>query len=108
MNGALRDPRPSRRLLFSITIVNTVPAHRGCAVAAAGSTRQAASVLPVLLGVQPAVASEPRMPISVCSFMPTENLVSDGVSGKHKLRAQRADPAREFLVRWNREESINQ
>jgi hypothetical protein len=37
--------------------------------------------------------------------MSSENLISDGVAGKHKVRAQRADPAQELLARSNREES---
>src|SRR5215468_4193406 len=69
MNGAAPEPRISGRLLFSITMVNTVPDHRGCAVAAVGSTRHAASVLPELLGVQPAATREPRTPIINCDFI---------------------------------------
>jgi hypothetical protein len=40
--------------------------------------------------------------------MPTENLVSDGVSGKHKLPHSVRSGAQGFLVRWNRGESMNQ
>src|ERR1041384_882087 len=108
MYGALPEPRISWRLLFSITMVNTVPAHRGCAVAAVGSTRHTASVLPeVLGGVQLAPAStppsEPMIAIHRCDFILPENLVSDGVSGKHKMRAHRRRSVARASLTPNRE-----